>query len=172
MAFGVTGIDIHVFAKDDSNTRGRSSVAVDPTVLANQDTTNLLAYADALAAAAADASDAKFERHTISIRGNDPAAVEDATFASSNVERKAAMVFDAGNSTLRLLIPSPDPTLINTDDVIDVTAGAPQTLADLVVTGDGTIQPVHKASGGDITAVREAFQYHKRSQRSKSRRQG
>lgn len=160
MAFAVEEIELIVSVRDDSNTVSDTRVYFDPAVPANLVYANLVAYANALAAAIAGVSDGKVADWTINIASFDPAAVEDATFASSNVERKAKIKFRAGRELVEMLLPSPLATLINTSDYIDIAAGVMSALVDLIVTGDGTVAPASRKSYTDITSADEAYQYH------------
>lgn len=170
MAFAVQRIEVNVQVVDDAGTRSSTSVFFDPAVAANQDYANLTAFAAAFAAAIDGLSTGKVDKYSVNIGAFDPVAtVADAT---SNVERKAAFIFQtAAGKTVKYLVPSIDDTLVDVNDTIDITAGAGQTLADLYVTGDGTVAPAD-SNGSDIALAIEAYQYHQKSHLTKRRRQG
>lgn len=148
---------VTIYATDSGGVTSWCEMAVLPQ---SATVAQLLSFAQTLAAAVAAASDARIERFKISRRARDTAAA--AAGAGSWNGNAGLFIFTSIPST-RFMIDIgclTDSVLSATPPDIDTTNPAVQALVDLVVTGDGTIQP-SDLEHNDITALDTAYQMDK-----------
>lgn len=157
--FSLVGATLYLSFVDDGGSRSELTAHLPLTV--SWSTAN--AFASAIAAAAQSISTASLDSYRITLRAFDQAATD---AQAGSVHDGAAFIYEVtpGERWLHF-IPAFDPLLYETTGPfaginVDQTAAAVQLLTNLVLTGDGTIEPISRF-GGDLTQLNAAYRQYR-----------